>query len=133
MKIFRISQDKEVTSAVVVVRDKSVLILKRGASAPWMPNMWNLPGGGVEDGESIESAAKRECQEEAGISVNLIRKITTHYDEDFDLHIFEATTDSSEVSINFESSQYAWIDRDSVEKYSFVPYVKEAIVSVLRK
>ena len=38
---------------------------------------WFLPGGGVEQGESIEEAAKREAVEELGLEVNVNRVIAT--------------------------------------------------------
>ncbi|RCX12078.1 oxygen-independent coproporphyrinogen-3 oxidase [Anaerobacterium chartisolvens] len=44
----------------------SVLLIKRGEH-PYMNN-WALPGGFVKPGESVEQAAYRELQEEAGIS-----------------------------------------------------------------
>jgi len=36
---------------------------------------YKIPGGGIEEGESEETAAKREALEESGCSVELIRKI----------------------------------------------------------
>ena len=38
---------------------------------------WFLPGGGTEQNESIEEAAKREAVEELGIEVNVSRTIAT--------------------------------------------------------
>ena len=38
---------------------------------------WFLPGGGTEQNESIEEAAKREAAEELGIEVNVSRIIAT--------------------------------------------------------
>lgn len=36
---------------------------------------WEFPGGNVEEGETPEEAAKRECREEAGILFESLRKI----------------------------------------------------------
>ncbi len=36
---------------------------------------WELPGGKVENGETIEEAAKREMKEELGVAVTIIRKL----------------------------------------------------------
>jgi 8-oxo-dGTP diphosphatase len=54
---------------VVVVEGNKILLVKRGQ--PPHQGMWALPGGFVEYGEMVESAAKREVQEETGIAIDL--------------------------------------------------------------
>ncbi len=52
---------------IVVLRDESVLLVRRGKP----PNVgsWTLPGGAQEIGEPAETAARRELLEETGITV----------------------------------------------------------------
>jgi len=56
--------------AVVVVDDGGVLLVEREDS-----DVWCLPGGGVDDGESVAAAAVREVEEEPGILVRLERLV----------------------------------------------------------
>lgn len=49
----------------VVVRDGKILLVKR--RNPPSANMWSLPGGHVEPGESVLEAAVRELEEETGV------------------------------------------------------------------
>ena len=48
-------------------------------------------GGGVDDGEDFEEALKRECMEEAGLKVRVIRKLIVITDE---YHLIQRRTHS---------------------------------------
>lgn len=49
---------------VALIRDGEVLLIRHTYRKGWY-----LPGGGVDKGESLEDAARREAEEEAGVSV----------------------------------------------------------------
>ncbi len=55
---------------VVVLKDRQVLLVKRGA--PPSQGKWSLPGGLVQLGETAEAAALREAEEECGLKVRLL-------------------------------------------------------------
>jgi 8-oxo-dGTP pyrophosphatase MutT (NUDIX family) len=48
---------------------KRVLLCHRSAGRRWYPDVWDLPGGHVEAGESPGTALVRELREELGISI----------------------------------------------------------------
>ncbi len=56
--------------AVAVIDTDRVLLIKREDF-----EVWGLPGGGVEAGESLAEAAAREVREETGLGVHLMRVV----------------------------------------------------------
>lgn len=53
-----------------LVRDGRILLVRRSPSKRAHPNVWDLPGGVVEEGESELAALRRELSEELGVHVD---------------------------------------------------------------
>jgi 8-oxo-dGTP diphosphatase len=97
---------------VVVPSEEGRVLLIRRASDPY-EGYWALPGGFVEVGETLEDAAVREAEEEAGVKVEVERLVGVYSDPDRDprghnvscaylAHVLEgepsAASDAAEVS-----------------------------------
>jgi 8-oxo-dGTP diphosphatase len=54
-----------------LVRDGRVLLGHRSAGRRWYPDVWDLPGGHVEDGEAPAAALVREVREELGVLIDV--------------------------------------------------------------
>lgn len=52
-----------------IVKAHKLLVLKRGDNESFLPNTWEVPGGGMESGESIQEGVARETKEEAGLDI----------------------------------------------------------------
>src|SRR5512133_626342 len=59
-----------VAAIVAIINDGKILLTRREDF-----EVWCLPGGGVEDGESLAEAAIREAKEETGLDVELTRLV----------------------------------------------------------
>ena len=57
----------KVCAAAIIISDSKVLLGRRSAGQALHPNVWDLPGGHVEAGESPEVALIRELEEELGV------------------------------------------------------------------
>ena len=57
-----------VGASAVIVRDAAIVLVEYGAG--WQPH-FNLPGGGIEQGESIVVGLRREVREETGAEVSV--------------------------------------------------------------
>jgi len=57
-----------VSAAAIVINENNEILLIKGPRRGW-----EMPGGQVEEGESLSDAAIRETKEEAGIDIELIK------------------------------------------------------------
>jgi 8-oxo-dGTP diphosphatase len=57
-----------ISAATIVLNDKNELLLIKGPRRGW-----EMPGGQVEEGESLMDAAIRETKEESGIDIEIIK------------------------------------------------------------
>jgi 8-oxo-dGTP diphosphatase len=57
-----------VSAAAIVVNDNNEILLIKGPRRGW-----EMPGGQVEEGESLSQAAIRETKEESGIDIEIIK------------------------------------------------------------
>ncbi|WP_341716112.1 NUDIX domain-containing protein [Micromonospora sp. FIMYZ51] len=58
-----------ISCILLVDRHGRLLMQLRDEYAPYQPNVWGLPGGHGEPGETPEKTARRELQEETGLRV----------------------------------------------------------------
>ncbi|WNR45351.1 NUDIX hydrolase [Paenibacillus roseipurpureus] len=62
------SRKHTVSVATIVLNEQNELLLIKGRKRGW-----EMPGGQVEAGESLQNAAIRETKEESGIDIEIIR------------------------------------------------------------
>ena len=78
---------------------------------------YKLPGGGVEEGESFQEALLRECEEELGVKIKVVREVgsTIEYRAKYKLcqtsHCFVAETASEKgISSYTEDERTEWFE-----------------------
>ena len=72
------------TVGIVVLKDKSVLLVKHGEKAGHITGSYGTPGGRIDQGETPVQAAKRELEEESGLFVREedLTELPKKYDAD---------------------------------------------------
>lgn len=130
----RKTEAKNGQSACCIVEDDQgrVLLLQRGDTAPWMPGKWNLPGGGVDEGESPERAAVREAQEEVSIQVSdlklLVRAGIPGLPNE-ELFVYHTMRWSGTPRLDHENTAMEWATKKAAPMYDLVP----PLAKILRK
>jgi ADP-ribose pyrophosphatase len=64
-----------VAVGAIVFRQNKVLLVRRGQ--PPSQDLWAIPGGRVEIGETLQEAAEREILEETGIAIKALDPVYT--------------------------------------------------------
>jgi len=94
--------------------------------------LWEFPGGKVENGETLESAIKRELKEELGIKTKVrgvLGKINYKYPEgEIELILFEI--ESKEEPILKEALELRWVNFEEIKKLKLCPADKKLLESL---
>ena len=108
-----------VVAAVIHNADGRVLIAQRPAEG-LLGNLWEFPGGKVEQGETLEQALKREIQEELAVEIaieapfGVYRHAYTHFR--VTLHAFLARLESGEPQpIGVQAVR--WVTPDALDAF----------------
>lgn len=101
-------------------------------------NGWSMPGGAVEENETLEEATIREVQEETGLLVRVgdVVAVNERFFQEKNEHAifitFNAEIIGGEISIERpdEISKIKWVDIHTADK--LMPYHKEGINKLKR-
>jgi len=115
-----------------------VLILKRAESRHGL-GAWCLPGGKVDYGDTVEEAAARELYEETSLVSNSMRFL--FYQDSLPpepggmhcINLYLACAIEGKLSLNRESSEFAWIGPEELSNYEIAFRNDEALIRYWNK
>jgi len=134
---------RDIVSALIISKDNKLLMgMKYSASGGVYADCWHLPGGGIENGEEMLTAVKREILEETGINTfdseivladnqgqGITEKILKEAGEKvlcnmkFNVYKVMLNIDSVMVVIhpNDDLEKLIWADLSQLSKYKLTP------------
>ncbi len=85
---------------------------------------WEVPGGSMEDGETLEECLVREVREEVGLEIEIIRFLYSwqiHREEPQQTqgYTFLCVAPHNQVRLSYEHVDYAWICPEEISSYNF--------------
>ena len=121
--------------------NEKLLILKRSDKVKSMKGMWAGISGIIEKNEEPEKRAKIEIFEEVGITedkITLVRsveemRINSPQYENHEWEIFPFLFEAKNpiIKLNWENSEFKWINVDELEKYETVPSLQKVLFNLL--
>ena len=120
IRIKIVPNDTTTVAKVVILDNKNrALFLKRSNYVEKYAGEWDLPGGHIQENESLLAGLEREIKEETQLSIRE-PKFILQMDN---LHFFYAQYDSQDVKISHEHTEYKFFDKkdlDPSEKFQKV-------------
>lgn len=109
----------------VINADGKFLALRRSETDIRRPNQWDIPGGHLDEGETLEEGVMREIREEAQLEVRAARVVFAKTEirewldpaqgaqqENCVFLFYIAQAPNQDVVISHEHSEYAWFSFD---------------------
>jgi len=123
--------------SAAIIRDNKVLVVRR-ARKPAL-NLYTLPGGAVELGESLTDAAAREVREETALAIEpvalaghrevIMRDARGRIERHFVILCFAARLLGGELMLNDELDDARWIDPSELAGYRTTEGLAEIVAA----
>jgi len=132
---------RTIVAAVLMSKDGQILLGKLRKGGVY-PNCWHIPGGGVDEGETLTQALAREVKEEVGLEIaDLPMKLLSDTDTDqaektdkltgeklfvtmhFNTYQVDLLVDANEIeiSLNDDVRECRWVSIQDLEDYRLTP------------
>ena len=130
-----------IVTSIIKYQEK-ILLLKRSNKVKTMKNVWSGVSGIIEnDDESPLSRAKIEIFEEIGVAEKNIELLKSNPQTKIDspqyknhtwnIFPFMFKVETPEIKLNWENSEFVWIDPNDIIDYKTVPALKQILFDLL--
>ena len=130
----------KIVTSFIINKDK-VLLLKRSNKVKTMKGMWAGISGIIEKNEEPLCRAKIEIFEEVGIVEKKITLLKTaeklkvispqYQNHEWEIFPFLFRTEEPTIKLNWENSEYRWIDVNEITNYETVPSLQKVLFNLL--
>lgn len=100
-------------AAILLNISDEILLVER--KYPPRKGFWDLPGGFVDDDESMEESVKRELKEELGIKIGQL----TYFKSIFDKYLFKGVTYNTVIAVYYGRIDQKIYPADDVASFRF--------------
>lgn len=125
-----------VQRSFVLREDRRMIIVKRTKTDRHQPGLWEIPGGKLDEGETLAQAHKREVMEETGLLIEPAAQLffpdsyiipNDPYKGVFFVTLFGiAKLVGGTLELSSEHDDSAWVTYEEMLSYDLVPKVRNA-------
>ena len=139
---------RTIVSAIIFSKDGKLLMGRKDPEGGGVyPDSWHIPGGGVENGETLEQALAREVKEEVGIDIFQCRifhipgvghgdaektiketgkKVLCHMEFNrFEVYVDDKNADEINVKLSDDLVEVRWFSKEELPTVKQIPGGKE--------
>lgn len=115
-----------ITAVAFLHKDGKLFTAKRASTKNFLPNKFELPGGHIEIGETLQEGLMREFQEEFGVQVIVgevfhafVYENDVKQSQSVEIIFFATLLDINQKIIldPEQHSEYAWIEEEKLPQY----------------
>ena len=124
-----------------LTHNDKILILKRSEKVKTMKGLWSGVSGIIENNEIPVERAEIEIFEEVGINQKYITLVKSNKElcvespqyknHQWIIFPFFFKTDKNDIKLNWENSEFRWINVDQLKQFNTVPNLEKVLLSVL--
>jgi 8-oxo-dGTP pyrophosphatase MutT (NUDIX family) len=129
---------KEVVSSFLM-HDGKILLMKRSNLVGSYKGFWGVAAGHIEPGLTVFENAKKEILEETGLredEIRLIREgepfILNDEGKTWHIHPFLFEVNRADIHIDWEHTEYRWIEIKDFDKYKTVTKLNESLRRIIK-
>jgi len=121
--------------------DDKILILRRSDMVKSMKGLWSGVSGIIEKDEEPLIRAKIEIFEEAGLEEKHIKLLKSpeqirvespqYRNHKWEIFPFLFETKNTEIKLNWENSEFKWVEVNQLKEFETVPNLEEILFSLL--
>lgn len=134
------TRSTKIVTSIIKKADK-ILILKRSNQVKSMKGLWAGISGIIEKNELPLARAKIEIFEEIGINneeitllkeAEVMRIFSPQYENhEWEVYPFLFEIQESKIKLNWENSEFKWINAEDISKYDTVPNLDKVLLNLL--
>jgi 8-oxo-dGTP diphosphatase len=125
-----------VAGHALIEREGKYLVTRRSKLSTYMPCKWDIPGGIVEPGETIEETVHREVREETGLTIQIEHVIYAYANRDqlpirqtFQI-VYLCKYKNGKITLDpSEHDAYKWLAYDDIANLEMIDFLRGLVKS----